>query len=161
MGLLVVQSRVQADKRSTVGANIVLVGAELTTFSGNSLELFLSWSIGIANVHWKTFFANADAVELSNDLVADLARVKSRLCQEAKEIVTPDRSSKKPTEQSQRHGCSPCYREESCWTECGIQGRWWQVPRAGSATQAAREKTCKSTYHLVQALGQVGDVEVS
>lgn len=88
LGLLVVQSRVQANKRSTVGANIVLIGAKLATLGGDSLEFFLSWGIGVTNVHWKPFFADANAVELANDFVANIPRIKSRLCQ--KERIAED-----------------------------------------------------------------------
>jgi hypothetical protein len=81
VGLLVVQSRVQTNKGGAIGANIVLVGAKLAALGGDSLKLLLSWGIGVSNVHWKTFFTNTDAVELPNDLVADITRIKSKPCQ--------------------------------------------------------------------------------
>lgn len=66
-----------ADKGGTIGANVVLVGAELATLSSNTLELLLSWGIGIANVHGKTLFTKTDAVELADDFVTDIAVLES------------------------------------------------------------------------------------
>jgi hypothetical protein len=62
---------------ATVSANIVLVGAELSAFSSDSLEILLSWCVCIANLEKKALFANGLAVELLNDFLADITALKS------------------------------------------------------------------------------------
>jgi hypothetical protein len=45
----------------------------LSSFSGDSLEILLSWGVRIANLKEETFFANRLAVELLDNLLADLS----------------------------------------------------------------------------------------
>jgi hypothetical protein len=63
--------------RSTISTNIVLVGSELTTLCGDSLEVLLGRSVGIANLQKKTFLANWLAMELSDDLLTDLTTLET------------------------------------------------------------------------------------
>jgi len=49
----------------------------LTTLSGDTLQILLSRSIGIADLEEKTLFANRLAVELLDDLLADLAALET------------------------------------------------------------------------------------
>ena len=60
-----------------IGANIVLVGSELTAFSGDTLQVLLSRGIGIANLQKKALLANRLAVELLDDLFTDLTSLKA------------------------------------------------------------------------------------
>ena len=43
---------------AAISTHIVLSRTELTAFCGNFLEIFLGWSIGIANLQKETLFAN-------------------------------------------------------------------------------------------------------
>lgn len=62
---------------STISSDIVLVGSELTAFSSDSLQILLSSGIGIANLEKKAFLANGLAVELSDDLFADITTLEA------------------------------------------------------------------------------------
>lgn len=61
----------------TICTNIVLVGSELTTFRGDSLEVLLGRSVGITNLQKKTIIANGLSVELLDDFLADITRFKA------------------------------------------------------------------------------------
>ncbi len=63
--------------RGTIGANIVLIGAELSTFGGDTLEVLLCRCIRIANLEEKTFFANGLTMKFLDNLLADIARLES------------------------------------------------------------------------------------
>jgi hypothetical protein len=63
--------------RSAIRTNVVLVGSELAAFSGDSLQVLLSSSIGVTNLQEKAFLANGLAVELSDDLFADITGLKA------------------------------------------------------------------------------------
>lgn len=63
--------------RATISTNIVFIGSELTTFSGDTLEILLSRSIGISNLKEKTLFTNGLAMELLDDLFADIAALEA------------------------------------------------------------------------------------
>jgi hypothetical protein len=60
-----------------VSANIVLVGSELTAFSGDTLQVLLGGGVGIANLQKEAFLADGLTVELLDDLFADVARLKA------------------------------------------------------------------------------------
>jgi hypothetical protein len=62
---------------ATICTDIVLVGSELPTLRGDSLEILLGWGISITNLKKKPLFADRLAMELSDDLLADLTRLKS------------------------------------------------------------------------------------
>jgi hypothetical protein len=49
----------------------------LAAFSGDSLQVLLSSSIGVTNLQEKAFLANGLAVELSDDLFADITGLKA------------------------------------------------------------------------------------
>jgi hypothetical protein len=72
-------TRCNANERSAIGADVVLVGAELATLSRDTLELLLSRRVGIADVHGKSLGTETSTVELANDLVADLACLETVL----------------------------------------------------------------------------------
>lgn len=62
---------------STVCTDIVLVGTELTTLSGDALQILLGRGVGIANLEKKSFLANWLAMKLLDDLLADVATLKT------------------------------------------------------------------------------------
>lgn len=74
---LVIDGGRHANKGGTVGANIVLVGAELTSLSSDTLELLLTGSVCIADLHVHVFVTNRHVVKVGNDLIADGARLKT------------------------------------------------------------------------------------
>lgn len=106
---LVVHVGLDANKRSAIGTNVVLVGSELATFGSDTLQLLLTRSIGIADVHDHSLFADGDAVELLDDSVADVSRLEAGDVVSARSQSIRDES--KLTERSQRHGCCPCCHE--------------------------------------------------
>ena len=63
--------------RSTISTNIVLVGSELTTLSGDALEILLGRGVRIANLEKKTFLTNWLAMELLDDLLTYIATLKA------------------------------------------------------------------------------------
>jgi len=48
----------------------------LTTFSGDSLQILLSWSVGVADLEEKTFLADGLPMELLDDLLTDVTSLK-------------------------------------------------------------------------------------
>lgn len=62
---------------SAVGADVVLVGSILAAFGRDTLELLLSGSIGVTNLHDVVLLADGDAMEVLNDLLADLASLEA------------------------------------------------------------------------------------
>lgn len=74
---MTIQSRAHADKGCAVSTNVILISSELAAFCGNSLEFLLGWGIGISNVHEQSFFTDADTVKLSDDLITDIAALKT------------------------------------------------------------------------------------
>jgi len=77
LGLLAVQSRAQANQRGAVCTDVVFIRAELATLGSDTLQLLLSRGVGVANVHEERLLANADAVELANNFIANVARFKA------------------------------------------------------------------------------------
>jgi hypothetical protein len=63
----------------SVGSNVILVGSELTTFSGDTLQVFLGGSIGIANLQKQAFIANWLPMKLLDNLFADIATLKASM----------------------------------------------------------------------------------
>lgn len=124
LGRLAVQGGIQPNQGSTVSTNVVLIGAELSPLSGDSLELLLRRSISIANVHEKSFFTNPNAVKLSNDFVAHVTGLKAVAHVRRWHIQATGRL----TEQNRLRGCFPCYHEESCWKGWCIPERLFRVP---------------------------------
>lgn len=76
MGLLIEQSRAHADKGSAICTNVVFVGTELAAFRSNTLQLFLSRRVRVANIHEEAIASDANPMELTDNLVADIARFK-------------------------------------------------------------------------------------
>lgn len=62
-----------ADKRSTVGSDVVLVRSELATLGGDTLQLLLGWGVGVTDVHEKTLFTNSGAMKLLDHLVTNVS----------------------------------------------------------------------------------------
>jgi hypothetical protein len=62
-----------ADKRSTVGPDVVLVRSELAALGGDTLQLLLGWSVGVTDVHEKTLFTNSGAMELLDHLITNIS----------------------------------------------------------------------------------------
>lgn len=66
-----------ADQRSAVSPDVVLVGAKLPSLSSHTLQLLLGRSVGVADLHGLALVSNHDTSELANDLVADVTALKS------------------------------------------------------------------------------------
>lgn len=64
-----VDGRADANVSSAVGTNVVLVCAELSTLRSDTLELLLSRSIRIADLHKHAFISDCDAVVLLDDVL--------------------------------------------------------------------------------------------
>ena len=90
---------------STICTNIVLVGSELTAFSGDALQILLSRRVGVTNLQKEAFLANGLAVELLDDLFADVAALKA-----VKEVssICRCRETNQLTEQNQHLGSCEC-----------------------------------------------------
>lgn len=74
--------RRKCEATAAVCTDVILIGSELSTLSSNALEILLSRSVGIADLEQETLLANGLAVELPNDLLTDLAGLKTgRYCQ--------------------------------------------------------------------------------
>jgi hypothetical protein len=69
----------QTDQRSTIGANIILVGAELSALCSDSLKLLLSLGVGIANVHDEALLANSSTVVLADNIFALITRLEAAI----------------------------------------------------------------------------------
>lgn len=76
-GWLVVHVGLDPNQRGAVCTNVVLVGAELAAFRGDTLELLLTRSISVSNVHHHALVADGNAVELLDDRVADVSRLET------------------------------------------------------------------------------------
>jgi hypothetical protein len=70
------RKRENLGRRATVRTNVVLVGSELSAFSRDSLEIFLSWSIGIANLEKQAFLTDGLTMEFLDDFFADVTVLK-------------------------------------------------------------------------------------
>ena len=68
-----VHGATKANKRSTIGANVVLVCSELATLRGDTLQFLLRWGIGVADVHQKALLANRHAVKLLDHFVTNVS----------------------------------------------------------------------------------------
>lgn len=75
--LRAIQGWVHPNEGSAVGTDVVLVGAELATLRSDTLELLLGGSVCISDVHEKTLLANTNTIELSDDVVANIAVFKA------------------------------------------------------------------------------------
>lgn len=62
---------------STICAYIVLIGSKLTALRGDSLQVLLGRSVGIANLEEETFLTNWLAMELLDNLLADVTALKA------------------------------------------------------------------------------------
>ena len=62
---------------AAVSTNVVLGSAELTTLGSDLLQVLLSWSIGIANLKEKALVADWSAMEIFDDLLADVAALEA------------------------------------------------------------------------------------
>lgn len=51
---LVIHGRAHTNHRSSVSADIVLVGAELSSLGCDTLKLLLGWSVSVTNLHRQT-----------------------------------------------------------------------------------------------------------
>ena len=60
-----------------VCTHIILVGTELAALSCNFLEVLLSGCVGITNLKQQTLFTNGLAMELFDDLFADIAALEA------------------------------------------------------------------------------------
>lgn len=65
--------------RTSICANVVFISSKLSAFRGNTLEVFLSWCICIANLKKETLFTNGLAMELLDYLLTDLTGLKSEV----------------------------------------------------------------------------------
>jgi hypothetical protein len=63
--------------RAAISTNIVLIGSKLSALGSDTLEVLLGWSIRIANLKEEAFFANWLSMELSDDLLADIAALET------------------------------------------------------------------------------------
>ena len=92
----------------TVSSNIVLVGSELSSFGRDSLEILLSRGIGVADLEKKTLLANGLAMELLDDLLADITRLEAI---EMVSLYSSWLSKGLLTERNQHHDCCSGCRE--------------------------------------------------
>ncbi len=99
--------------RSTIGANVVLIGSELSTLGGDTLQILLSRGIRVANLEEKTLFANGLAMEFLDDLLADISGLKSN----EMSVHVSSCESLNLTWQSQHHDCCSDGHAEFCSTE--------------------------------------------
>jgi hypothetical protein len=76
--LVTVDAGIDADSHGAIGSNVVLIGAVLTALGSDALQLLLSRSVGIANLHGEAITLNGLAVELLDDLLANVTRLKAR-----------------------------------------------------------------------------------
>lgn len=74
---LAVDSRVLTDSHGSVGADVVLVGTVLTALGSDALQLLLRRRVGIADLHHEALFADGNAVESLDDLLADVTRLET------------------------------------------------------------------------------------
>ena len=71
------QRRSQGKNATTICTNVVLISSKLSALSGDTLEVLLGRSVGIANLEEKTLFTDGLTMELSDYLLADLTRLKA------------------------------------------------------------------------------------
>lgn len=76
-GSLAVDAGMDSNIRSAVGANVVLIGAELAALSRDALQLLLRRSIGIADIHLHAFYANTSAVILLDHVLTFFASLEA------------------------------------------------------------------------------------
>lgn len=82
---------------STISSNIVLIGPELSAFRCNTLQILLSWSIGVANLQQKTLFAYWLAMEFLDDLLTNLPALKSRMVSLGRDEIAKSTYRANPT----------------------------------------------------------------
>jgi hypothetical protein len=70
---VVVDAGCHANICRAVGTNIVFVGTELSSLSGDTLELLLGWSVRIPNIHELTTVAHGNPMVLPDDVLAFFA----------------------------------------------------------------------------------------
>jgi hypothetical protein len=56
--------------RNAISTDIVLLGTKLSTFSGDTFEIFLCWCVGIADLKKQTLIANGLTMKFADDLFA-------------------------------------------------------------------------------------------
>ena len=116
-----IDGRVDADSMCSVCSNIVLVCTILPTLRSYALQLLLRRGVCIADLHDKMVLANRHAVEVLDDLLADIATLEpvQKQLLEGREMRRKNNDANKErgvglTGQSQRYGCCPSSREGFC-----------------------------------------------
>lgn len=161
--LAVERGAAQANKRSAVSTNVVLIGAELTTLGGDTFELLLGSSVGVADVHEEALLAESATVVLVNDIVAVLAIIETE-----KESVDSTAKQGKENSPSEPNATAVAHTvaenlagdnlllaeddtellpEDWCQDTHLIEPRWQQAKGV-------------KTHHFGHVLRQVGDVQV-
>jgi len=74
---LIVHGWSYANHGSSIGTNIVFVGAELAPFGCNALKFLLGWSVSIANLHREAVWAKLQVLKLLDHSVADVTTLES------------------------------------------------------------------------------------
>lgn len=64
-------SRRQTEMGRSICTNIVLVGTELATLGGDTLQFLLGRSVGVADLHLETLVADSNTCKVQNDLITD------------------------------------------------------------------------------------------
>ena len=62
---------------SAIGANVVLIGTELAALCGDTLQLLLRRGVGIADLHQHALFSDRSTVILLDNLFAFIAGFKA------------------------------------------------------------------------------------
>ena len=131
-----------ADKCSAVSADIVLIGAELAALSCDALQLLLSRSVGISNLHDETFVTQSlHTVIFANDFVTDVTSLKAS---ETDTAAVAHRVSENLA------------RENGIAQEYSAQG----LKKDVSYSHGNIRFEVSSTYSLIKVLGKIGDVEI-
>lgn len=154
----------QTDERSAVGTDVVLVGAELAALSRDALELLLSRSVGVADVHQEALLADGTTVVLQNDVVAILAVVEAR--EESAGVQKEEGGMNLPSE-ADATGVAHAVAKDLAGDDLLLAEDNAELlgnivcqpaPRANNRHEAG--DGCRATHHLGHILGQVRDVEV-
>ena len=77
-----VQMSRHSHQRGTVCSDVVFVGAELASLGRDAFQFFLALGVCVSDVHDETLISNGGTVVLSNDLLADITRLKSTMMSE-------------------------------------------------------------------------------
>lgn len=126
-----------------IGTQVVFVRSELTTLGGDSLELLLSWGVGVSDVHYDgAIHIRLDlvVVELRDDDITDVAALEARpwVRIASSKMENEENGNRQHTGQNRPRGCCPCYLAGSCSTEWYNQQRWTQAPVGWYQSMLAR-----------------------